>query len=747
MQRRAFINELKVVVSYLWRSPYITGTVRTHLLSYFKDVEVRIPDVDKQHYESVLITEPNGYQHIVKYKTECHKYITDLCYVMDLLIDTYFVLWGALEDYGEYDAIRIKRIMRGWISKISTWPISIYELGVVCKTYTEEFLRPYADTEDGLPNRVTFGVLNARLRSLSPNLHWFLHPLRGVIEAWSKSGDVNLFRILYQCGEYILRGKSISLDLVTQQKADYIAFEEGLKTRRPEADVLHQLKVVSALCLPEDLESSFRAQMVPKHSAGATALWARGVSLVAKHTMVHFDKKLLKVLPELAPFAVFSSYETTGLKPAFSEIVNVPKNLLKDRLISKEETTTQYAQHAVQKGMVYLFNREDLLFAKHIDLAHAEKNGRLAALGSIQGEYATVDLSNASDSVSVFHIHQLPRWLRRMLSAVRCPVTSFKGTLVPLLKYAPMGSATCFPTECLIFFFAALIAIVRYHRLSFGNLTIDDLRRLAAHSNFRIYGDDIVIEHKYVSDLYDVLDELLFTVNRRKSYTQLKVSTFRESCGFEFLNGIDVAPLRTARKRGRWQNRISTADQLSQIVEYHNNCALKGLFPLLRVWRWRLKHTKVAVRLQRRMVFVPVLGHIPYVHIDDYVGGLQLITYSCPTNHDLWAGGLDTVTSAYQRSRYWGFSVRKSLDKEADRKEIQKLVSFGYSPAEPDICRWVEYWISVLSSESYDTYREHDSKGLCSFEQWNSSHGLYAREKVPTTLRCRYTVEMTPVYK
>lgn len=749
MQRRAFINELKVVVSCLWRSPYITGTVRLHLLSYFKDVSVVMPAADRPHVESVSVVEPNGYHHNVKYRTCCHQYVADLCYICDLLIDTYFIMWETLEDYGEYDAIRVKRIMRGWIHRISTWQISIRELGEVCKAYTAELLRQCADSEDGLPNRVSYGVLNARLRSLSPNLHWFFTPLKGIYEEWCRTGEVRCFRFLYQCGEYILRGKSISLDLVTQQKAEYLAFEEDLKAHHPQETALAELEAVAALCFREGDEDFLRSHLIPQHSAGAIANWSRGVSALAKHSMVKFPKKTLKVLPELAQFALFPSVDVQGVQPQASEIVNVPKNLLKDRLISKEEVSMQYAQHAVQHAFTKLFEEPGTIWHDHIDLSDAPANGRLAAIGSVTGDYASVDLSSASDSVSVFHIGRLPRAYRRILCAVRCAKTSFKGTIVPLLKYAPMGSATCFPTECMIFFMAALMAIVRYHRLSFKTLTRADLYRLAAQSRFRIYGDDIIIETRYVVHLYDVLDELKFIVNKRKSYTQRKVLTFRESCGYEYLNGTDVAPLRTARQRGRWLNRITQADQLSKIVEYHNLAASHCLRALMRVWRWRLAHTCIRLSLNRRMVYIPVLPHIPYVHIDDYVGGLQLITYGCPTNYHLWRGNLELCHSEYQRARYWGFAVRKAYDKQADQMEIRRLVEQGFSPAEPDACRWAEYWISTLKESERFKLRYHlaDSKGLLTFDVWERYFANDSKEPIPAVLRSKYSVEMTPVYE
>jgi hypothetical protein len=98
-----------------------------------------------------------------------------------------------------------------------------------------------------------------------------------------------------------------------------------------------------------------------------------------------------------------------------------------------------------------------------------------------------------------------------------------------------MGSAMCFPVECIVF--AAIVewAIMHAH---------GDPR----HSNYCVYGDDIIVETEFAPAVVTALEEFGFTVNHEKSYYRETVLNYRESCGGEYVFGEDVTPVKVSRK-------------------------------------------------------------------------------------------------------------------------------------------------------------------------------------------------------
>jgi hypothetical protein len=109
------------------------------------------------------------------------------------------------------------------------------------------------------------------------------------------------------------------------------------------------------------------------------------------------------------------------------------------------------------------------------------------------------------------------------------------GEAVALRKFAPMGSALCFPVECIIF-----SAIVEW--------AIGQAHGSPNHSNYCVYGDDIVVETEYAPYVIEALEEYGFKVNTDKSYYTLTRLNYRESCGGEFVFGEDVTPVKISRK-------------------------------------------------------------------------------------------------------------------------------------------------------------------------------------------------------
>lgn len=206
---------------------------------------------------------------------------------------------------------------------------------------------------------------------------------------------------------------------------------------------------------------------------------------------------------------------------AGNRVTTVPKDALKDRLIAIEPSLNMF----FQKGLGSLIRSR--LKALGLNLNHQQPlNGELARLGSIDGSLATIDLSSASDSVSLGLVEYIlpPDWFEAvsLLRSEHGVLPS--GELITYEKVASMGCGFTFELESLIFLALALVT-VREPRLNV---------------NVAVYGDDIIVPNRDASAVLMNLDCLGFTPNMSKTFS---TGPFRESCGKHYLNGEDVTPL------------------------------------------------------------------------------------------------------------------------------------------------------------------------------------------------------------
>jgi len=159
--------------------------------------------------------------------------------------------------------------------------------------------------------------------------------------------------------------------------------------------------------------------------------------------------------------------------------------------------------------------------------SHQVPNQMGAFIGSHYGEYATLDLNEASDRVSLDLVRLLfPEWIIPYLEACRSSSTVLPdGMILPLNKFAPMGSCLCFPVLAL-----TVWAII--------SAAAPD-----AHTRERIYvyGDDVIVTTAYAEDAIKQLESFGLLCNRDKSCTR---GFFRESCGMDAYKGKDVTPVR-----------------------------------------------------------------------------------------------------------------------------------------------------------------------------------------------------------
>jgi len=203
-----------------------------------------------------------------------------------------------------------------------------------------------------------------------------------------------------------------------------------------------------------------------------------------------------------------------------SRITTVPKTALTDRTIAIEPLMNVYLQLGVDGLLKSALKRK-----WSIDLTTQEVNQSFAREGAISGIYSTLDLSMASDLISLKVCEMLlpEAWLDLMLD-LRSPKGDVGGMAHPFEKISSMGNGFTFALETLLF-----AAICRHV-----------YRRMGLTEPIAVYGDDIIIATAASQHVVDLLGLFGFKINTDKSFTR---GPFRESCGSDWFFRYNVRPM------------------------------------------------------------------------------------------------------------------------------------------------------------------------------------------------------------
>lgn len=206
----------------------------------------------------------------------------------------------------------------------------------------------------------------------------------------------------------------------------------------------------------------------------------------------------------------------------YNKITMVPKTAKTHRTIAVEPLLNGYLQKGVDQWM-----RNRLRRLANIDLSNQSVNSLMAFEGSQGGfnPYVTIDLSSASDSISIELVRLLlpPDWFS-FLNEIRSPAYKIGDKVTTYQKFVSMGNGFCFPLETLIFASLA-IAVGWYYQ---------------DRHDFRVYGDDIILRQNLALHLIELLDYCGFKVNPDKTFL---FGPFRESCGEDWFDGQAVRPV------------------------------------------------------------------------------------------------------------------------------------------------------------------------------------------------------------
>lgn len=413
----------------------------------------------------------------------------------------------------------------------------------------------------------------------------YFSPVRRILASFLADPNPRDFYILSQLLSFLTHVTLV--DISTDVVSGYKKFEQQLSLRGPVSYLTRELnEIMKEWMLGFSItEESF----VPRHGPGAVAeRLAMEQRQLEKFRHVGTDQLVTYVFAKYADLDVTTFFpfspppegpcpwvQKAGFKEnRTSVLVTVPKSIKTRRTISKEPAWLQFLQQAVRRAL-YSHVEGAPALRSHIDFHNQAPSAKLAIASSETGSYATIDLSAASDSVTVQLVKAVFHGTKvyPFLLALRSYFVDVEGEVIRMEKYAPMGSALCFPVQTLIFAAIVELAGRRAHRTG-----------LRGYPNgWRVFGDDIIVADDLYGDVCLILETVGFTINSTKSYAS--PARFREACGGEGFDGRDVTPMRLSR---RFRSiRLGSAPCLAADYEGLRdlaNLASSYEFSLLRSW-------------------------------------------------------------------------------------------------------------------------------------------------------------------
>jgi hypothetical protein len=216
-----------------------------------------------------------------------------------------------------------------------------------------------------------------------------------------------------------------------------------------------------------------------------------------------------------------------------SRLCFVPKTKDISRLICVEPTLNTFYQLGLARIL------EDRLKV-HLDIdlsTQSSRNQLLARFGSLDESFSTIDLSSASDSISIRLCKLvLPDWVFDILNKLRTPFTCLSSSDEPIRLHmiSTMGNGFTFPLQTILF--ACLIRAA----YTVAGITTRD----GTQNNYACFGDDLVVRKETFRYVDRLLNLLGFSVNPSKTFFE---GPFRESCGSDWFLGQPVRPVSIKR--------------------------------------------------------------------------------------------------------------------------------------------------------------------------------------------------------
>lgn len=451
----------------------------------------------------------------------------------------------------EYSFHQYNRWLRGLkVLELSEFGTFTKEVGVLLRKYPEGTL-----TSHGILDRQGFKHL------VTAKPYWgFFSPVSSCLDQFLDNQGAVQLRQLLQWTDFLKKVHLSSADFSEKNISGYLATEKRLEGISYDPALIDEISSIWR----EWFGYTRLLEITPKHGPGSVVGLCRNSGIIEKYAAMQDDLLLRHAFSD-GPTDYDASYPIPirfESDPDWRtcDIVFVPKTMTGDRVISKEPASLQYWQQGLRDA-IREFIADHKYLRSVISFTDQSLSQSLALSGSESGDYATIDLSEASDSVTVTLVKLLARrtWLLRPLISTRsrkCRLPD--GSELLMQKFAPMGSGVCFDIECIVF--ASICEACR--------------RRTSSKTKFRVFGDDLIVPTDYAMEVISMLSQLGFRVNTDKSFWVPTLWNFREACGIEAYAGYDITPARVSRgftftsgspSGGQWEAFVGLINRLHDI--------------------------------------------------------------------------------------------------------------------------------------------------------------------------------------
>lgn len=214
-----------------------------------------------------------------------------------------------------------------------------------------------------------------------------------------------------------------------------------------------------------------------------------------------------------------------------ARLVAVPKDYKGARPIAPESVSTNPLNVMIRGAIRRAMRRNNVPI--HYD--DQDINRRAVEEGSRRGTYASIDLHAASDGISCEALQAvMPGWV------LKYRPTEIIANGKTYTNYIGLTSGNPNTWDLEGCYFLAVTDYVRARRIRYD-------AHFGERHNYRraiVYGDDLVVDTRLYKEIVETLETLGHVVNESKSYD----GHFRESCGKDYFNGIDVSSQYFPRK-------------------------------------------------------------------------------------------------------------------------------------------------------------------------------------------------------
>lgn len=366
----------------------------------------------------------------------------------------------------------------------------------------------------------------------------------------------------------------------------FLSCERDLRSIRPKSwRRLNDFVRISRMCFGRSLSElgckAEQGMLLPRHGPGAVG---EGLQGNAKFVFPEWSRRLERSFPEdmyAVPnwnhLSATRKWNVGASSKNDVKVVFVPKTLKTPRVIAIEPTNTQYCQQALASELVQRLENDHLTRGR-INFSTSDHNRELARQSSKDRAFATLDMSEASDRVHaglVYYMLSSNSSARDAAFACRTKYASLpNGMRIPLVKFASMGSALCFPIESMYHYVLCILGALEAESL---RCNYRNVRRVSR--SITVFGDDLIVPSTWRVYVENVLGEAGCVVNRKKSFSN---GYFRESCGLDAYKGSIVTPVYI---RTQAPTRRSDADRLVSYTASANLFYKKGFWTVARTMR------------------------------------------------------------------------------------------------------------------------------------------------------------------